>query len=84
MRSIVITGASSGIGAALARRAASSGWAVLGVARRAERLETLVREIRERGGTAEIFMADVLADADTAINRRARGARLWSHRCGGE
>ena len=63
MRSIVITGASSGIGAALARRAASSGWAVLGVARRAERLETLVREIRERGGTAEIFMADVLADA---------------------
>jgi len=63
MRSIVITGASSGIGAALARHAATSGWAVLAVARRAERLETLAREIRERGGAVEVLVADVLADA---------------------
>lgn len=61
MRSIVITGASSGIGAALARHAASNGWAVLAVARRADRLETLAREIRERGGTATVLVADVLA-----------------------
>lgn len=61
MRSIVITGASSGIGAALARRAASNGWAVLMVARRGDRLETLAREIRERGGSVEVLVADVLA-----------------------
>ncbi|MGA7747814.1 MAG: SDR family NAD(P)-dependent oxidoreductase, partial [Candidatus Aquilonibacter sp.] len=57
----MITGASSGIGAALARHAASNGWAVLAVARRADRLETLAREIRERGGTATVLVADVLA-----------------------
>jgi short-subunit dehydrogenase len=63
MRSIVITGASSGIGAALARRAASSGWAVLMLARRGERLESLAREIREGGGSAETLVADVLDGA---------------------
>jgi short-subunit dehydrogenase len=56
MRSIVVTGASSGIGAALARRAAASGWRVLAVARRADRLEALAQEIH-----CETLVADVLA-----------------------
>jgi short-subunit dehydrogenase len=74
MRSIVITGASSGIGAALARRAAASGWAVLMVARRTDRLETLAREMRERGGTAEVLVADVLAGGapQTVVERAMR------------
>ena len=46
MRSIVITGASSGIGAALARLCLERGWNVLAVARRAERLAELSRNIR--------------------------------------
>ncbi len=41
MRSIIITGASSGIGAALARLCLDRGWNVLAVARRAERLGSL-------------------------------------------
>jgi short-subunit dehydrogenase len=56
---MIVTGASSGIGRALAREAARSGWRVLLVARRRERLEQLQREIRGAGGTAEILVADV-------------------------
>ncbi|HEX8807199.1 MAG TPA: SDR family NAD(P)-dependent oxidoreductase [Candidatus Aquilonibacter sp.] len=56
MRSIVVTGASSGIGAALARRAAVAGWSVLAVARRADRLDALARETG-----VETLVADVLA-----------------------
>jgi len=41
LRTIVVTGASSGIGASLARLALARGWGVLAVARRAERLAVL-------------------------------------------
>ena len=44
-RTILITGASSGIGAATARRLAAEGWRVALAARRAEKLERLVEEI---------------------------------------
>ena len=72
MRSIIITGASSGIGAALARRAASSGWAVLMVARRADRLHALAQELSERGGSVDVLAADVLEkEAPHAIVERA-------------
>ncbi len=71
MRSIVVTGASSGIGAALARRAAAHGWAVVLVARRTERLETLASEIEAHGGKCDVLTADVLAkDAATLIVQR--------------
>ncbi|MGK4592570.1 SDR family oxidoreductase [Amycolatopsis sp. w19] len=62
-RVAVVTGASSGIGEAAARRLAASGAAVALVARRADRLETLAKEIERGGGTALVLAADV-ADAD--------------------
>jgi short-subunit dehydrogenase len=48
----VITGASSGIGAATAKALARDGWRVVLVARRAERLEELASEIAAAGGEA--------------------------------
>lgn len=58
-RVAVITGASSGIGRALARELAREGYAVGLTARRADRLEALAEEIRAAGGTAAVAPADV-------------------------
>jgi short-subunit dehydrogenase len=54
-----ITGASSGIGRALALELARRGTRVVVAARRLERLEQLVEEIRARGGQAEAETLDV-------------------------
>jgi len=55
----LVTGASSGIGAAAARSLAARGAAVALVARRADRLEELGGEIADAGGTALPIEADV-------------------------
>ncbi|WET78720.1 SDR family oxidoreductase [Amycolatopsis sp. QT-25] len=62
-RVAVVTGASSGIGEATARRLAASGAAVALIARRADRLQTLAEGIERDGGTALVLAADV-ADAE--------------------
>jgi NADP-dependent 3-hydroxy acid dehydrogenase YdfG len=55
----IVTGASSGIGAATAELLAGDGAVVALVARRADRLEELVKRIVDAGGRAAAFPADV-------------------------
>jgi short-subunit dehydrogenase len=64
-RSIVITGASSGIGEALAKRLGDAGAKVLLVARSAEKLESLKKAIEKRGGVAFVYAADLSNAEDT-------------------
>lgn len=61
---ILITGASSGLGESSARLLANRGARLVLVARRAERLEQLVNEIRAAGGDAVYQVADVSRAAD--------------------
>jgi NADP-dependent 3-hydroxy acid dehydrogenase YdfG len=56
---IIITGASSGIGAAIAQELARSGAKVVLGARRIERLKSLAEEIRHAGGEVAYSVADV-------------------------
>ncbi len=59
VRAAVVTGASSGIGRALARELACRGYRVGLVARRRKALEDLVGEIETHGGRAHAAAADV-------------------------
>lgn len=60
----VVTGASSGIGAATAKRLAREGMQVVLVARRLDRLESLASEIGAAGGCACSIPADLTQEAD--------------------
>src|SRR4029077_2653824 len=55
----LVTGASSGIGAATARALAAHGAAVALLARRADRLDQVKADIESAGGTALVVPADV-------------------------
>jgi len=61
---VLITGASSGIGEATARLLAAQGHRVYVGARRTDRLETLVQEIRANGGTEAFRALDVTSAED--------------------
>ncbi|MGP8002126.1 MAG: SDR family NAD(P)-dependent oxidoreductase [Streptosporangiaceae bacterium] len=69
----LVTGASSGIGAATAAALAGQGAAVALAARRRDRLEELAGEIRGQGGTALVLECDVTdqAQAAAAVERTA-------------
>jgi NADP-dependent 3-hydroxy acid dehydrogenase YdfG len=55
----IVTGASSGIGAATARQLARDGASVAVLARRKDRLDVLVAEIESSGGTALAIQSDI-------------------------
>lgn len=62
----VVTGASSGIGAATAKKLADEGLLVILVARRLERLKDLAEEILQKGGKAQFIPADLTQEEDRA------------------
>ncbi|MFE6908548.1 SDR family oxidoreductase [Streptomyces erythrochromogenes] len=72
---VAITGASSGIGEATARRLAADGHRLLLGARRVERLEELSREIGAAGGTAAFRRLDVTDAGDVRGFVAAAGER---------
>ena len=69
-RTALVTGASQGIGAGVARRLAAAGARVVLAARSREKLEALAREIESAGGRAHVLELD-LAAAETIADRVA-------------
>lgn len=69
-RIAVVTGASSGIGRASARRLAADGFEVICAARRTDRIEALAQEIGGRAVTCDVTKADDIAALAAAVGDR--------------
>ena len=79
-KTVLVTGASYGIGEATARRLAAAGATVLAVARSEERLGDLAASINAGGGRAAVYPTDLTDEAaveraDKADHRAARRRR---------
>ena len=66
---VIVTGGSSGIGAAAARRFARDGAKVVIAARREDKSEAVVRELKGLGGEGHFIRTDVSKSADVKANR---------------
>ena len=58
-KTVVVTGASSGMGKAIVERFVAEGANVVAVARRKERLEVLAESLKGKKGKAAVFVGDV-------------------------
>jgi short-subunit dehydrogenase len=76
IRTALVTGASSGIGAALARRLAAEGITVALAARREDALRTVAGEIEAAGGSASLHPMDVSDPEATVAAVRAADEAL--------
>lgn len=72
----VVTGASRGIGKAIAGRLAAAGAKVACLARNEEKLQATADEIRSAGGVAEIYPCDV-TDADAVQQAMDKIVEAW-------
>ncbi|RJG41015.1 SDR family oxidoreductase [Mesorhizobium sp. DCY119] len=75
-KTILVTGASGGIGEGIARELAAYGAKVLLGARRLDHIETVAAEIRNAGGTAEARVLDV-ADRASVADFAQAALDLW-------
>ena len=73
---VIVTGASSGLGAHTVRHLAGAGAAVLAVARRSDRIAALAAGLADQPGTVVPFTADVTSDAEARAIVRAAIASL--------
>lgn len=78
LKSILITGASSGIGEATARVFAANGWRVSMAARRIDRLNEIKNEIEATGGQAQSIQADVMTQEDIRTMVQ-QSIERWGH-----
>lgn len=74
-KTVIVTGASSGIGAALARQLAGRGATIAGVARRADRLDEVIATCAASTKNSAAFVADLSNPEDAA----ALMATIWDH-----
>lgn len=73
MKTVIVTGATSGIGEAAVRAFAKAGWRIVGTGRRADRLDVLADEIgRDRLHTIAFDIRDEAA-REAAVNRLPEG-----------
>ena len=75
-KTALITGASKGLGKAMAVALAAEGAAVALVSRDAVKLNMVAQEIRSAGGRAEVFVADVSDEAQVARLREECAAKF--------
>jgi NAD(P)-dependent dehydrogenase (short-subunit alcohol dehydrogenase family) len=86
-RTAVITGGSRGLGEAMAKALAEAGAKIALVARDLTRLERVRDAISERGGTADVFVADVTREEDVtraaeAVNERFDAPQILINNAG--
>lgn len=76
LKSALITGAGTGIGAALANRLSAAGWRVVLAGRSRSSLDSVVASIRAQGGQAEAVSCDVTVGSEVARLMEAVGPNL--------